>query len=171
MDANLPQPWRVPVKPHARLRRVQRSTFLFAFKAKGTLSCLEGFTGSTAVVLERWIGGGRLRQPPFAALVKFAAIKAVVDHDAIIVRRAAPAASNRMLAEIVDRIDVVSVNLPCQLWNGSILHARFLVSDRTLIPKLTLGGEGNVLVRSLDPEEFRERLGDQESAFLLNLQP
>ena len=46
-----------------------------------------------------------------------------MDHDAIIFDRTAPAIRNHMLAEIVDRVNVVSVDLPHHLV-GSAIHDR-----------------------------------------------
>jgi hypothetical protein len=57
-----------------------------------------------------------------------AAVKAVVDHDAVIVGRPAPASGSRMLAEIIDRNDVISVDLPGHLIVGAAVHRLFLVS-------------------------------------------
>ena len=49
-----------------------------------------------------------------------------MDGDAVIVGRSAPASRERMLAQVVDGIDVVSVNLP-----GKLLMVRFLVGHRS----------------------------------------
>ncbi len=57
----------------------------------------------------------RLRYFSVAAFVHLTAVEAVVDHNSVIVDRTAPTVRDRMLAEIVDRIDVGSVNLPRHL--------------------------------------------------------
>jgi hypothetical protein len=48
-----------------------------------------------------------------------ATIKAVVDQDAVIVGRPAPTTGNGMLAKIIDRNDVIIVNLPGHLMLGA----------------------------------------------------
>jgi hypothetical protein len=70
----------------------------------------------------------RLRRFPLAALEQLAGVKAVVDHDPVIVGRSAPAVGKRMLAEILDRVDVITVDLPIHLLSGVTVHRLFLVS-------------------------------------------
>jgi hypothetical protein len=69
-----------------------------------------------------------LRRFPLAALEQLAGVKAVVDHDPVIVGRSAPAVGKRMLAEILDRVDVITVNLPVHLLSGVAVHRVFLAS-------------------------------------------
>jgi hypothetical protein len=55
-----------------------------------------------------------LREFTFAAFVKLATIKAVVNDDAIVLCRTTPAIARGMFAQIIDRVDVVSVHPPRQ---------------------------------------------------------
>jgi hypothetical protein len=77
---------------------------------------LEGFTGTEAVASRTRKDLCGLRYSPLTALEKLAAVEAVMDHNAVILYGTAPATHNRMVAEVVDRVDVVSDHLPCFFW-------------------------------------------------------
>jgi hypothetical protein len=54
----------------------------------------------------------------FAAFIKLTAIEAVVNEDAVIIRRIAPAIHHRMRAEIIGWIHVISSHFPRQqVWH------------------------------------------------------
>ena len=57
-----------------------------------------------------------------AALVKFATVEAVVDHNAFVVRRTAPAIGERMLAQIIDGPHMVADHFPSHIGRGIAAH-------------------------------------------------
>src|SRR4051794_20729723 len=64
-----------------------------------------------------------------AALVKLALVEAVVDNDAVFFDGTAPATGSRMVAEIVDRIDLICFDLPRHLCVAFASHSAFPIRE------------------------------------------
>ena len=67
--------------------------------------------------------GGDLGHSSLTASVHLTAVETVMYHDTVIVDRTAPTVRDRMPTEVVDRIDVFSVHLPCHPRIVFIVHA------------------------------------------------